>query len=392
VTGAIRIQVRRTTGTEPPPDLQFGELAFADDGSRLFIGQVDGTVHEFVTAQPDPVLGTTLAGEGLYVGRDGDVLQFKGLVAGDNVTLTPEADRLTIAAAGDAITGASLAGEGLYVGRDGDVLQFKGLVAGDNVTLTPEADRLTIAAAGDAITGATLAGEGLYVGRDGDVLQFKGLVAGDNIALIPEANRLTIAASNSSLLNGFQAYTVAGTYYWTVPDGVYFALTKTIGAGAGGAAFNNLIGGGGGGGGGKAEKLVAGLVPGEIIIITVGAGGIAGVSSGDGQAGGTSSFGPFVSATGGKGGSRFGHGGQAGVGIGGDFNTSLGPGVLGSLWADDPNRPVGGAGGGPSDRIIFSQNAPPGLGPGAGGGGGGSDNGSVKTPSPGRDGAVIIRW
>ncbi len=61
------------------------------------------------------------------------------------------------------------------------------------------------------------------------------------------------------------------------------------------------ISSGGGSGGGYARKRVTGLLTGQTIPVTVGAGGTAGNTGGvPPSAGGTSSFGTYVSATGGS--------------------------------------------------------------------------------------------
>lgn len=48
-----RVQVYRTEGTGAPPDLEFGELAFADGDDSLHIGKADGSTHTF-QAGPGP--------------------------------------------------------------------------------------------------------------------------------------------------------------------------------------------------------------------------------------------------------------------------------------------------------------------------------------------------
>jgi len=42
-----RWQVRRTLTDQPPPDLRFGELAFADGDDRLLVGKANGEKAEF---------------------------------------------------------------------------------------------------------------------------------------------------------------------------------------------------------------------------------------------------------------------------------------------------------------------------------------------------------
>lgn len=77
------------------------------------------------------------------------------LVAGTNITLTYSdvANTLTVdatgGAGGEANTASNLgAGNGVFAQKVGVDLQFKSLVAGSNVTLTPDANTITIASTG----------------------------------------------------------------------------------------------------------------------------------------------------------------------------------------------------------------------------------------------------
>ena len=104
----------------------------------------------------------------------------------------------------------------------------------------------------------------------------------------------------TSGLNGYSRVIFASSGSWTVPGGVTRCVVSVIGGGGGGSAGGSAAGGRGG----AAIAYVTGLTPGASTTITVGAGGALST------AGGTSSFGAFVSATGGAGGS----GGAAGSG------------------------------------------------------------------------------
>ena len=105
-------------------------------------------------------------------------------------------------------------------------------------------------------------------------------------------------------------YVKSGTYNnFVVPANVYQIMVCVWGAGGGGARANgyNSQYARGGDGGGYAQGIID-VVPGQVLpTITVGAGGagVTGTSSGaDGSAGGTSSFGTLLTATGGAGGIR----------------------------------------------------------------------------------------
>lgn len=57
-----RWQARRTLTDQPPPDLRFGELAFADAIDRLFVGKSNGNSAEFFSlAEAGKTLGVIKA-------------------------------------------------------------------------------------------------------------------------------------------------------------------------------------------------------------------------------------------------------------------------------------------------------------------------------------------
>lgn len=220
--------------------------------------------------------------------------------------------------------------------------------------------------------------------------------------------------------SGYEEFTASGSF--TVPEDVTSINIAVIGGGGGG----NINGYGGGGGGGYAYGTFA-VTPGANISVTIGAGG------GTGAAGGTTSVGAFIQATGGATGTWVNHpniggGGAGGVGSGGTLNYTGGNGG-GGYWTY-----FGGGGGGAAgpdgngsnggDAIVWNGNCmfPGGSagasggfpggdgGKGAGftdagcnvtdpaapgmtyGGGGGSGNGIGSTPGAGSNGYAIITW
>ncbi len=220
----------------------------------------------------------------------------------------------------------------------------------------------------------------------------------------PDSAGMMAAIDDGMAYQNVVVFEVAGTTAWAVPqvlqDGRRKASVTVIGAG-GGAGRHKNTGGGGGGGGGIAYKLVD-LTGVPSVDITVGGGG-AGASAGsvndDGEGGGTSSFGAYCSATGGGGANNW-LAGVGGAGIGGDINTSYGPGSNASYDRESNQKPLQpGNGGGPGGRGsgTGSPTAPGSDAtlPGGGGGGGtgagttGQNSGAGGNGAPGM---VIVRF
>ena len=193
----------------------------------------------------------------------------------------------------------------------------------------------------------------------------------------------------------------AGVSTWTVPDivkkGRRVRVRVVGGGGSGGyPAINttNPSGGGGGGGGGVSESVID-LTGISTVTITVGSGGTGqNTSASNGRQGGTSSFGKYLSATGGDGGGQI-SGGAGGEGMGGQINTSLGPGSPGASTIATGNSAVGGSGGGPggNGQVLGSaENVAKGAkGPGGGGAGLATEKAGGVTGA-GYSGIVIIYW
>lgn len=199
----------------------------------------------------------------------------------------------------------------------------------------------------------------------------------------------------------FAVFDNAGVSTWNVPDIVKKGRrvrVKVIGGGGSGGypAINttNPSGGGGGGGGGVSESVID-LTGISTVTITVGSGGTGqNTSASNGRPGGTSSFGTYLSATGGDGGGQI-SGGAGGEGIGGQINTSLGPGSPGASMISSGNSAVGGSGGGPGGNgqvLGSSENVAKGAkGPGGGGAGLATKTAGGLTGA-GYSGIVIIYW
>ena len=202
--------------------------------------------------------------------------------------------------------------------------------------------------------------------------------------------KLPLANSPSTLLFSTG---IAGIYTFTVPANTTAVFVMCQGAGASGAATGATYNGGGGGAGGLAFGWITGLTPLSTITITIGAGGASVAPGNDGNNGGSSSVGAYMSATGGFGGQSTANGAGGGAGAG---TVAGGPpgwvqyggeGGDGCAKASGDNGGNGGAsyfGGGGRATKITSGNL---FAPGAGGGGS-YDN--AANSRAGSDGAVLI--
>jgi len=202
-----------------------------------------------------------------------------------------------------------------------------------------------------------------------------------------------------ALVPGFsrqQFFASPGTTNFVVPSGVSVVQAHVWGGGGGSPAGTDTYASSGGGGGGYARKRVAGLTPGQVIPVTVGGGGGAGTTNALPGAGGSSSFGSYVSATGGQlnGGLTVGTpvlANLGGYGVGGDVNFFGGWGtqpftytVVGDFGGMGGDAALGG--GGTAGNVAQSNN---GQFPGGGGGGVGKGTGSGQA---GAAGLVIVEY
>jgi hypothetical protein len=220
-------------------------------------------------------------------------------------------------------------------------------------------------------------------------------VTAGNIEIIPTAPFLAwkLPALRPGFGSGVQTFVTSGEFI--VPASVTQVEVEIWGAGSGSYASVPPIPSGGGSGGGYAKRLVTGLTPGQVIPLTVGAGGVAGTTGGVAAGpGGTSNFGSFVSATGGslnslattsapENGAT-----PPGVGVGGDvnFTGSAGQASMSTQGGMGGAPPIGGA-----QNSGSTGNAGTFPGGGASGAGTGTGN-SAFNGGAGGGGLIVVRW
>jgi hypothetical protein len=180
-----------------------------------------------------------------------------------------------------------------------------------------------------------------------------------------------------------------GTDTWTKPDGCVFVRVQLVGAGGGSSGYCES-----GGSGGYSEKYidVSGI---DSVQVTVGSGGSHVSYHATAPSGGTTSFGTYLTATGGLGANSHGshEGGAGGVGSGGHINLpgSRGGGHCNGMGSWGPNTGASSFFGGPSGRRHSDSNNNTGeqnAAPGAGGSGGKTD--AAAAGDPGRHGIILV--
>lgn len=225
-------------------------------------------------------------------------------------------------------------------------------------------------------------------------------VSAANIATLPTAPFISwkLPWLRPGFGSGIQSFTTPGNF--NVPAGVTQVEVEAWGGGAGSYAsvsgVSTGIGSGGGSGGGYARKRVTGLTPGQSVAVVVGAGGNGGtVGGGAPTSGGTSSFGSYVSATGGslnylataanpQNGAT-----PAGIGVGGDVNLlgSAGQAAMLNQGGMGGGAPMGGSQNSGTTGVagVFP-------GGGAAGAGTGSNSNTPYNGAAGALGLVVVRW
>jgi hypothetical protein len=187
-----------------------------------------------------------------------------------------------------------------------------------------------------------------------------------------------------------------GTYTYTVPPGVFWLEVEQWGAGGGGGGARSLTQGNGGAGGGYGRDIYA-VTPGQVLTITVGAGGQGGNPGGRGADGGVTSVSGLVLSTGGQGG--FGSDVDSATPSYGGSTTGATIAITGQDGSSSAlvSGIYYGSQGGASFGASISKMSYGGVNtryassPGGGGPGVSTQNGVVLSGWPGANGQVIIR-
>lgn len=263
-------------------------------GDGAFITTVGTPGTSTLTIEPAGGIATS------YVENIGTAVPSGGILnvlGADGVATTGSGNTITVGTNGSIATS--------YVEDVGTAIPLTGVlhvVGGTGATTSGAGNTITISTNGSVATEyATQAG---FAIPSGGVLN---IVGDDGITTAASGNTVTIHGTGTISSVATQIFTASGTY--TPTTGMIFCGVEVVGGGgagggAPGGAPSNLTGGSGGGGGGYSQSVFSSATIGVSQAVTVGTGG-AGVSGAPGNAGGTSSLGVLVSASGGSGGTVF---------------------------------------------------------------------------------------
>lgn len=298
-------------------------------------------------------------------------------------------DTIPIAAGGTGEATAASARAALGVAIDSDVMKYVAPGSSGNLLVSTGADWTSSAAS--AVVSSITAGAGISVSAStGDVeitnTGVTDITAGAGISVSANTGSITISASGGGGFANMEVFNNPGT--WTNPGNIEKVKVTVVGGGSAGAGISRP----GGSGGGTAIEIIP-FPSGTNVPVTVGNGGTSNgnTDNATGNAGGTSSFGPYCSATGG--GATPGNGGIGGAGSGGDLNID---GDCGASITFSPSNRLGFGG-----TSIFSGAGSAGPGPfpvkdaksyGCGGGGGGSPASTPGSGGAGSKGVVIVEY
>lgn len=171
-----------------------------------------------VNANPPSVIGEANtgsnvgAGVGIYAGKQDVDLRFKSLVAGSNITITPNTNTVTISSVGGEIITASNigSGAGIFSAKVGTDLRFKSLIAGTGTQLNQTSNAIEILNTGVVTVANTGSGAGIFASKSGTQVNLKSIVAGSNISIAETGENITISASGGGSGGNTEAANVGG--------------------------------------------------------------------------------------------------------------------------------------------------------------------------------------
>lgn len=203
------------------------------DANQLFVSSFPNQVLPVYSVQSSP-FGSTV-----YSGNFGNTFQFKGLSAGQGISINDVSSGLVISVnpTGIVTAGQNLGSStGIFSQLNGTTLQFKTLTAGSGITLTGDGNQIYISSfATQTLPVYSIQnspyGSGLYSGNFGNTFQFKGIVPGQGILINDAVSGLIISVSPTGIVtNGSNLGSSSGIFSSLNATTLQF---RTITAGSG---------------------------------------------------------------------------------------------------------------------------------------------------------------
>lgn len=139
------------------------------------------------------------AGAGVFKAKVANDFQFKTIIGGTNITVTNNANDLTLSTAGEANTtsNSGVTTYGLAQTKVGVNLPFKSLTSTGAVVLTSNANDVQISTTAEANTASNVgAGTGtVFKQKTGADFEFKTIIAGTRITVTNNASDITLATT-----------------------------------------------------------------------------------------------------------------------------------------------------------------------------------------------------
>ena len=164
-------------------------------------------------------------GENVYASSADSVLSFKSLVAGDNITLSSDGNEITINSTaiggeGEVNTASNVgAGEGVFTRKNGEDLELKSLVAGNDITITSTPTEITInsTASGGGSADSNVEWARVNYNAFGTILNITETTPNVSVASIEQAQWINFVFANRTtppIAINFYGYTDLGSLGW----------------------------------------------------------------------------------------------------------------------------------------------------------------------------------
>jgi len=225
-------------------DLRFRSILAGTNISVALVGQDIEITNSFSETGEANTVSNLGGGVNLFKQKTGVDFEFKTLIAGVGMTITPIGDTLELVSSGggggEANTGINIGGGvgEVFKQKTGTTLEMRRLLAGSGILVTNNANEIEISATGggggEANTASNVtagAGQGIFKQKTALDLEFYSLVGGAGITIGLAGDDITITASGGGEANTASNVGAAGQNIFKQKTGVDLELRKINGTG-----------------------------------------------------------------------------------------------------------------------------------------------------------------